>query len=43
MLQNLGYTQVFNLAGGFLSLSFYEAFNDQDLQRSPIVTAYNFN
>jgi rhodanese-related sulfurtransferase len=42
-LQNLGYTQVFNLAGGFLSLSFYEAFNDQDLKRSPIVTAYNFN
>ncbi len=43
MLQNLGYTQVFNLAGGFLSLSFYEAFNDQDLKRTPIVTAYNFN
>lgn len=43
MLQNLGYTQVFNLAGGFLSLSFYEAFNDQHLKRSPIVTAYNFN
>ncbi|MBX9867795.1 MAG: FAD-dependent oxidoreductase [Burkholderiales bacterium] len=43
MLQNLGYTQVFNLAGGFLSLSFYEAFNDQDLKRSPIVTTYNFN
>jgi NADPH-dependent 2,4-dienoyl-CoA reductase/sulfur reductase-like enzyme/rhodanese-related sulfurtransferase len=42
-LQNLGYTQVFNLAGGFLSLSFYEAFNDQDLKRTPIVTAYNFN
>ena len=41
-LQQLGFTQVYNLAGGFLFLSFYEAFRDKDQQREPILTGYNF-
>lgn len=43
LLQNLGYTNVKNVAGGFLSLSYYEYYNDKLLNRTPIVTAYNFN
>ncbi len=42
-LQNLGYTNVVNVTGGFLGLSFYEYFKDQVEQRKPIMTAYNFN
>jgi rhodanese-related sulfurtransferase len=42
-LQNRGYTNVINVAGGFLSISYYEYFNDKTLNRSPILTAYNFN
>lgn len=42
-LQNRGYTNVINVAGGFLSISYYEYFNDKTLNRSPISTAYNFN
>lgn len=42
-LQNLGYTNVKNIAGGFLSISYVEAFNDQRYNRIPIVSAYNFN
>lgn len=41
-LQNLGYENVYNVAGSFLALSFYEYFNDLTLQREKIVTAYNF-
>lgn len=42
-LQNLGYKDVKNIAGGFLSISFNEYFNDVTQNRTPIVTAYNFN
>lgn len=42
-LQNLGYTNVVNVTGGFLGLSFYEYFKDQVEQRKPTMTAYNFN
>lgn len=42
-LQQLGFKQVFNVAGGFLTLSFYEYFRDQNEQRPPIVSGYNFN
>lgn len=42
-LQNLGYTNVKNVAGGFLSISFNEYFNDLTQNRTPIITAYNFN
>ncbi len=41
-LQNLGYNNVYNVAGSFLGLSFYEYFNDVTTKREPIVTAYNF-
>lgn len=42
-LQNLGYTNVINVTGGFLGLSFYEFFKDQSEEREKIITAYNFN
>jgi NADPH-dependent 2,4-dienoyl-CoA reductase/sulfur reductase-like enzyme/rhodanese-related sulfurtransferase len=42
-LINLGFNNVYNVAGSFLSLSYYEYFNDQTEGRTPIVTAYNFN
>lgn len=42
-LQQLGFNQVYNIAGGFLALSFYEYFRDQSEQRPPIVSGYNFN
>jgi NADPH-dependent 2,4-dienoyl-CoA reductase/sulfur reductase-like enzyme/rhodanese-related sulfurtransferase len=42
-LQNLGFENVKNISGGFLSVSFYEYFNDMLYKRNPIVTAYNFN
>ncbi|WP_244833607.1 FAD-dependent oxidoreductase [Clostridium sp. BJN0001] len=41
-LQNLGFTNVYNIAGSFLGLSFYEYFNDKTKNREPIVTEYNF-
>ena len=43
VLQNLGYTNVMNVTGGFLGLSFYEYFKDQVEGRKPIMNAYNFN
>lgn len=42
-LQNLGYSNVVNVTGGFLGLSFYEYFKDQVQGKESIVTAYNFN
>lgn len=42
-LQAHGYTNVYNVSGGFLGLSFYEYYNDKALGREPIVTDYNFN
>lgn len=42
-LQNLGYTNVINVTGGFLGLSFYEFFKDQSEEREKIITGYNFN
>jgi len=42
-LQNLGYTDVFNITGSFLALSFYEYFKDQTDGRESILTNYNFN
>ncbi len=41
-LQNLGYQNVYNIAGSFLALSLYEYYNDVTLKREPIVTEYNF-
>lgn len=37
-----GYTNVYNIQGSFLGICLYEYFNDRDLGREPIVTAYNF-
>lgn len=42
-LQNLGYENVYNITGSFLGLSFYEYFNDKNMNRESIVTEYNFN
>jgi len=42
-LQNLGYTNVVNITGSFLALSFYEFFKDQMEGRESILTNYNFN
>jgi len=41
-LQHLGFDNVYNVAGGFMGLSFYEYFNDKATNRKPIVTKYNF-
>ncbi|NFO11001.1 pyridine nucleotide-disulfide oxidoreductase [Clostridium botulinum] len=41
-LQNLGFTNVYNITGSFLGLSFYEYYNDKTMNRNRIVTKYNF-
>jgi len=40
-LQAKGYTQVFNVSGGFLGVCANEYFNDKTLGRDPIVTEYD--
>jgi len=42
-LQAKGYTQVFNISGGFLGICCYEYFNDKTLAREPIVSDYDLN
>jgi NADPH-dependent 2,4-dienoyl-CoA reductase/sulfur reductase-like enzyme/rhodanese-related sulfurtransferase len=42
-LQNLGYTNVFNISGSYLGISCYEYYNDVANNRTKIVTEYNFN
>lgn len=41
-LQNSGYTNVYNITGSFLGVSFYEYYNDMTMNRESIVTKYNF-
>lgn len=41
-LQNLGFSNIYNITGSFLGLSFYEYFNDKTKDRESIVTEYNF-
>ncbi len=41
-LQNMGFHNVFNIAGSFLGVSFYEYYNDKLKERDSIVTEYNF-
>ncbi|MDK2829277.1 FAD-dependent oxidoreductase [Clostridium beijerinckii] len=41
-LQNLGFSNVYNITGSFLALSFYEYFDDKAKNRESIVTEYNF-
>lgn len=42
-LQGHGFTNIHNISGSFLGISLYEYFNDKQLGREPIVTAYNFD
>ncbi len=42
-LQANGYTQVFNISGGFLGVCCYEYFNDKTQGREPIVSDYDLN
>lgn len=42
-LQNSGYTDVYNISGGFMGVSFYEYYNDKSTGREPILTDYNFD
>ncbi len=41
-LENLGYTNVFNIAGSYLGICLYEYYTDSVTGREKIVTAYNF-
>lgn len=43
ILEQLGFEEVYNVAGGFLGISFHEYFKDIDMKRESIVTKYNFN
>lgn len=42
-LAGAGYRNVWNISGSFLGICLYEYFTDQAENRTPIVTAYNFN
>src|SRR5690606_30135339 len=42
VLENLGYTNVFNIAGSYLGICLYEYYTDSVTGREKIVTAYNF-
>ncbi len=41
-LQNMGFSNVVNITGSFLGISFHEYYNDKQSGREPIVTEYNF-
>lgn len=43
VLSNLGYRNIFNIAGGFIGISFNEYFEDKYLERESILTGYIFN
>lgn len=42
-LIGLGFTNIYNISGSMLGISFYEYFNDVTLKRESILTDYNFN
>ncbi|SDC57974.1 NADPH-dependent 2,4-dienoyl-CoA reductase, sulfur reductase [Terribacillus halophilus] len=42
-LQNLGFTNVWNISGSYLGINLYEYYNDLVTGREKIVTEYNFN
>lgn len=42
LLQHLGYTNVYNITGGYLGISNYEYYNDVTQNREPIGTGYLF-
>lgn len=41
-LQHLGFDNVYNVAGGFMGICFYEYYNDMVTGRKKIVSEYNF-
>ncbi len=41
-LQGRGFTNVYNVSGGFIGICYFEYFNDVSLKREPIVTNYLF-
>lgn len=41
-LENSGYDHVYNISGSYLGINLYEYYKDQQLQREPIMTQYNF-
>lgn len=41
-LNNLGYSNAYNISGSFLGACYYEYFNDETSGRNKIVTKYNF-
>ena len=41
-LMQSGFKEVYNVAGSFVALSWYEYYQDRKTGRAPIVTAYNF-
>lgn len=43
ILENLNFNNIYNIAGSYLALSFYEYYNDKRLNRESILTQYNFN
>lgn len=42
-LKGHGFTNVWNIQGSYLGISLYEYFNDKNENRTPILTAYNFD
>ncbi len=38
-----GYKNLYNISGSYLGISLYEYFNDKFLNRTPILSKYNFN
>ena len=42
-LMQSGFSRVYNVAGSFLALSWYEYYQDRVHKRQPILTAYNFD
>lgn len=42
-LQDRGYTDVYNIQGSYLVISYYEYYQDLLMDRDPILTEYNFN
>lgn len=42
-LKHLGFDNIYNIAGGFMGICFYEYFNDMTEKRDKIVTKYNFD
>ena len=42
-LQNLGFTRVYNVSGGFMGISYHEYYHDKATGRETILTDYNFD